>query len=63
MQNNLAQIIVYGLSEKLLFENMELNRQIIDNVVENWDREVYIVPSQALKVNREFIGQNKRFLM
>ena len=63
MQKNLAQIMVYGLTEPSLLENIEVNRRIIHEVVENWNRKIYIVPPQALGISRQITYSSQHRLM
>lgn len=63
MQKDMAQIIVYGLTEQPLLENIEMNRQIIHNVVERWHQKLYVVPPQALSINRRTTQTSKNLMM
>lgn len=63
MQENMAQIIVYGLAEQQLWENVELNKKVISNIVDQWDQKIYVVPSQALSLSRNISYSSKDVYM
>ena len=62
MHKNMAQIIVYGLTEQQFLENFELSRQVISRVVENWDQNIYIVPSKVMKREQAIMDPLKQLM-
>ena len=54
MQNSkIANYIVYDLSKKIYRpSSLTVNPHIINQVVENWDKQIYIVPNDAVKLHR-----------
>ncbi|MDO4162413.1 MAG: hypothetical protein Q4D80_05370 [Pseudomonadota bacterium] len=51
-----ANVIIHDLSsQNRLHENFDINRSIIDEVVENWDRKIYVIPHKALRFHHREI--------
>lgn len=50
-ENRIANYIVFNLEQQnKMSYNYQMDRHIINNVVEGWDKKIYIVPQQALNL-------------
>ncbi len=61
MQNSkIANYIVYDLSKKIYRPNMSaIHPLVINQVVENWDKQIYIVPHDAVKLHHNRVKKYK----
>ena len=61
MQNSkIANYIVYDLSKKIYRPNMAaIHPLVINQVVENWDKQIYIVPLDAVKLHHDHTKKYK----
>lgn len=54
MKHNVANFIIHDLSTKYRAdESLGVNSTVISDVVEGWNRKIYVVPYQAVKLNRQ----------
>ena len=55
-----ANIIIHDLSSKSrLHDNFEISRGIISELVEGWNKNIYVIPNQALHLYSE---KTKKYL-
>lgn len=59
--NNIANYIVYDLSKKVYMPSeMPVNRRIISRVVDGWNEKIYIVPHEAVHLQR---SESKKYTL
>lgn len=59
--NNIANYIVYDLSKKIYMPSeMPVNRRIISRVVDGWNEKIYVIPDEAMRLQRR---KNKKYTL
>ncbi len=62
IKHTIANFVVNDLAEKYrLQKGYEANYSVISEIVEGWDRQVYVVPNTGLKLQHK--EQQKHILM
>jgi len=53
IKQNIAHYIINDLSRNRVQEGFGINTGVISEIVEGWNRNIYVEPSHSLKVNRQ----------
>ena len=49
-KQNIANFILYDLSHTDIHAGLKVNKGLINDVVEGWDKQIYIVPNQQIRI-------------
>ena len=51
-QENIANIILSGMSKQVAAGEITFNKTLINEVVEGWNRNIYVIPPQSLRLHK-----------
>jgi len=60
-QQNIANIILYDVTKRRSPQELEINSNLISEVVEGWNRDIYVFPSQSVRFQKN--NRHKYVLM
>lgn len=57
-KQNIANFILYNLAHTDIYQGANINKGLISDVVEGWNREIYVTPNQPIRVNKNKTKKN-----
>ena len=51
-QQNIANIILYDVAKRYSPQELEINSNLISEVVEGWNRDINVIPSQSVRFQK-----------
>lgn len=60
-RQDIANIILYDVAKRHLPQELEINSKLISEVVEGWNRDIYVIPSQSVRFQKN--NRHKYVLM
>lgn len=58
-KQSIADFILYDISKAKVNGGFEVNSSIISDVVEGWNRNIYVTPNEGIKFNRVINTEHK----
>ncbi|MEE6206908.1 MAG: hypothetical protein VZR95_02520 [Alphaproteobacteria bacterium] len=52
LKQNIANFILYNLAHAGIKPEADVNSNLISDVVEGWNRQIYIIPDQPIKIHK-----------
>lgn len=52
LKQNIANFILYNLAHTDIHQGAFVNSTLISDIVEGWNRQIYITPNQPIKINK-----------
>lgn len=53
IKQNIAHYIINDLSRSRMPEEISVNSSVISEIVEGWNRNIYVEPNHRVKINRQ----------
>ena len=50
-KQNIANFILYNLAHTDIHRDLNVNKTLISDVVEGWNRQIYVTPNQPIRIN------------